>query len=128
MVVVCGFGLDARFACAGVFVEELEEGFVLGANNSKTVKAGRGLNTQQASSPGMTSRKSSHVGKAASASQTGSSTAKAKDEDSDQQRQQQQQQESSTAAAPEATPPAGKQGKKQRKAKLVLTSGGRGTG
>lgn len=84
---------------------ELEEGFVLGTNNSKQVRHGRGLNTQ-------------HVNSVAQEPQ--------------QQRQSPRQVPGSGQPAEnESTSNANSssaKGKKQRKAKLVLTSGGRGTG
>ncbi|PWN30386.1 hypothetical protein BDZ90DRAFT_229408 [Jaminaea rosea] len=104
---------------------ELEEGFVLGTNNSKQVRQGRGLNTQQqgqrrncnanggertpqGEKPSFAQRTSSQP-----QSQQGTPADK-KEEGGD-----------SAAAKPPAEQPPAK-GKKQRKAKLVLTGGGRG--
>lgn len=90
---------------------ELEEGFVLGTNNSKKVTASRGINTQQPrGATNSTGRSPPGSSKAGQQQSSDSSTAR-----------------SNGTAAAAATPPAATSGKKQKKAKLVLTSGGRGT-
>lgn len=113
---------------------ELEEGFVLGTNNARQVRAGRGLNSGGGGGGGG----GGHRGASASSRQKSASSAanggaqqqpppptpkpEASSSISD---------EGVASTATDAPPPATAakgQGKKQRKAKLVLTSGGRGTG
>lgn len=106
---------------------ELEEGFVLGTNNSRQVRQGRGLNTQQV--PSQQKRNGNNGGDRTPQPQKVERPSWSRQASS----QQQSQPQPATQAAGkdeggDSTPaPAGAKGKKQRKAKLVLTSGGRGT-
>lgn len=99
---------------------ELEEGFVLGTNNSRQVRPGRGLNSQQ-NSRRTVATTSGPAGKGESV-RIAPVEGEARDQKSN----------ATPGAAPAPTPTpsggGGGGGKKQRKAKLVLTSGGRGTG
>lgn len=89
---------------------ELEEGFVMGTNNSKQVRAGRGLNKnrQQQHHSGVATNSISAVSGGSRATTPAHTDA-------------------TTQPSQQSEQPKIGGGKKQRKAKLVLTSGGRGT-
>lgn len=93
---------------------ELEEGFVLGTNNAKQVRQSRGLNTQQSQGQSKADSKGSGNGtfpkKSTASPAPGASSG-----------------EPVAPSNSSSAPPAGGKGKKQRKTKLVLTGGGRGT-
>ncbi|PWN23681.1 hypothetical protein BCV69DRAFT_288844 [Microstroma glucosiphilum] len=97
---------------------ELEEGFVLGTNNSRQVRPGRGLNSQQGNRrTNGTAGSGATTGVGAAGKGDGGRAAPIEGEKG-----------STTPGAVPSGGGGGGGGKKQRKAKLVLTGGGRGTG
>lgn len=111
---------------------ELEEGFVLGTNNSRQVRAGRGINTQRPGAPSRNQAQSrrntgdgagAQADSKASAGSHGETTGSKEGAGSNGAPGQENGGEGSAGAAGTA-----KGSKKRNKAKLVLTAGGRGMG
>lgn len=115
---------------------ELEEGFVLGSNNAKSVRAGRGLNTQQQTQRQRTQMQTqmhTQTGKPTSPASTagigGGDGAKTQPSSQGKEAEAQSAaQPDDNADAPKTAGTGGKKQAKKAKAKLVLTSGGRGAG